>query len=154
VQDNNAVVYGFAAFNDVLAAQSKPRRVQTSVVAAFAAVALLLAALGIYGLIDYSIAARRQEIGIRMAIGAQRSDIFRLVLREGIELSFAGLAIGFAADFWGTRGTSVLLAGVSAKDPPTLLGVSLLLIVVAILACVFPARRAMAVEPAMAIRNQ
>jgi hypothetical protein len=62
-----------------------------------------------------------------VAIGAQGSDIFRLVLREGIDLIFAGLAIGFAADFWGTRGTSVLLAGVSAKDPPTLLGVSLLL---------------------------
>jgi putative ABC transport system permease protein len=151
--DKNALAHGFESLADSLAAQSKPRRVQTSLVAGFAAVAVLLAAIGIYGLIDYSITARRQEIGIRMAIGAQRADIFRMVLGEGFELSVTGLAIGLAAAVWAMRGVSSLLAGVSATDPLTLAAVSLLLLGVATCACLAPARRAMNVEPALAIRN-
>ena len=152
--DKNAIVYGAAALEDLLYAKSKPRRVQTSLVTGFAAVALVLAAIGIYGLIDYSITARRQEIGIRMAIGAQRADIFRMVLQEGLKLSLSGLAIGLGAALWAMRGASALLAGVSASDPLTLVAVSLLLIAVGMTACLSPARRAMTVEPAIALRNQ
>jgi predicted permease len=114
--------------------------------------ALLMAAVGIYGLIQYSIATRTQEIGLRMAIGAQAGDIFRMIIGEGLTLSLTGVALGLVGAWWLGRAGSSLLSGVTASDPLTFAAVSLLLTAVAIAACYFPARRAMRVDPIVALR--
>ena len=105
-----------------------------------------MAAVGIYGLIHYSIATRTQEIGLRMAIGAQAGDILRMIIGEGLTPSLTGLTLGLVGAWWLGRAASSLLFGVSASDPLTLTTVSLLLTVVATAACYFPARRAMNVD--------
>jgi ABC-type lipoprotein release transport system permease subunit len=130
------------------------RRFQTSILTGFSVVALLMAAAGIYGLIQYSIATRTQEIGLRMAIGAQAGDIFRMVIGEGLTLSLTGLALGLVGAWWLGQAGSSLLFGVTATDPLTFATVSLLLTAVAIAACFFPARRAMKVDPLVALRAQ
>jgi len=130
------------------------RRFQTSLLAGFSLVALLMAAIGLYGLIQYSIATRTREIGLRMAIGAQRGHIFRTVVGEGLVLSLIGLALGLVGAWWLGWALSSLLFGVSATDPTTLVTVSLLLTVVAIAACYFPARRASRVDPMVALRHE
>jgi putative ABC transport system permease protein len=129
------------------------RRFQTSLVVGFAVVALLLAAIGIYGLIRYSVVARTHEIAIRMAIGAQAGDIFRMIVREGLTLTAVGLAIGLVGAVIVGRAGSSLLFSVTATDPVTLLAVSVVLAVVAAAACYVPARRAMKVEPVAALRH-
>ena len=111
-----------------------------------------MAAIGIYGLIQYSIATRTQEIGIRMAVGAQAWEIFRMILGEGLKLSLTGLALGLVGAWWLGRAVSSLLSGVTASDPLTFTTVSLLLTAVAAAACYFPARRAMKVDPIRALR--
>jgi putative ABC transport system permease protein len=115
-------------------------------------VALLMAAVGIYGLIQYSIVTRTREIGLRMAIGAQPGDIFRTILGEGLTLSLIGLALGLVGAWWLGRAGSSLLFGVTASDPLTFMTVSLLLTAVAAAACYFPARRAATVDPIVAWR--
>jgi ABC-type antimicrobial peptide transport system permease subunit len=118
----------------------------------FSAVALLMAAVGIYGIIQYSVATRTREIGLRMAIGAPRGDIFRMIIGEGLVLSLTGVAIGLVGAWWlGEMGSS-LLFGVSASDPVTFAAVPLLLTAVAVAACYWPARRAMNVDPIRALR--
>jgi len=112
-----------------------------------------MAAIGIYGLIQYSIAARTHEIGIRMAIGARAGEIFRMILSEGLKLSLTGLGLGLIGALLLGRAVSSLLFGVTATDPLTFLAVSVLLISVAAAACYFPARRAMKIEPIEALRN-
>jgi ABC-type antimicrobial peptide transport system permease subunit len=128
------------------------RRFQTSLLTGFSVVALLMAAVGIYGLIQYSVATRTQEIGLRMAIGAQRGDIFRMMIGEGLALSLTGVVLGLVGAWWLGRAGSSLLFGVTAGDPLTFTTVSLLLTAVAIVACYFPARRAMRVDPMLALR--
>jgi ABC-type antimicrobial peptide transport system permease subunit len=113
----------------------------------------LMAAIGIYGLIHYSVATRTQEIGLRMAIGAQRRDIFRIVIREGMYLSLTGLLIGLPAALLIGRAGSTLLFGVTAMDPLTFVIVTFMLTAVAAAACYFPARRAMNVDPIIALRQ-
>jgi ABC-type antimicrobial peptide transport system permease subunit len=129
------------------------RRFQTSLQIGFSVMALLMAAIGIYGLIRYSIATRTQEIGLRMAIGAQASDIFRMIVGEGLTLSLTGLGLGLVGAWWLGRAGSSLLFGVTASDPLTFTTVSLLLTAVAIAACYFPARRAMRMDPIRALRE-
>jgi predicted permease len=128
------------------------RRFQTSLLTGFSVVALLMAAVGIYGLIQYSVATRTREIGLLMAIGAQPGDIFRMIVGEGLTLSLIGLALGLVGAWWFGRASSSLLFGVKASDPLTFAAVSLLLTVVAMAACYVPARRAMTVDPLMALR--
>jgi putative ABC transport system permease protein len=111
-----------------------------------------MAAVGIYGLIQYSVATRTQEIGLRMAIGAQAGDIFRLMIGEGLTLCLTGLALGLAGAWWLGRAVSSLLFGVTASDPLTFATVSLLLTAVAIAASYLPARRATRVNPMVALR--
>jgi putative ABC transport system permease protein len=150
--DTNAPIYGVALLEDQLGTYLTQRRVQTALLTGFSIVALLMAAVGIYGVIQYSIATRTQEIGLRMAIGAQSSDILRMIIKEGLTLSLTGVAIGLVGAWWLGRAGSSLLFGVTASDPLTFTTVSLLLTAVAGAACYFPARRAMTIEPIAALR--
>jgi predicted permease len=131
-----------------------PRRFFVILVGVFAGLGLILASLGIYGVISYSVTQRTQEIGIRMALGAQRSDILRLVVGEGARLTVLGAAIGIIASFVITRLLSSLLFGVNATDPITFAAVSVLLSLVALLATYIPARRAMRLDPNTALRYE
>ena len=150
--EKNAPIYGVAPLEQQLGTYLTQRRFQTSLLTGFSVVALLMAAVGIYGLIQYSIATRTQEIGLRMAIGAQAGDIFRMIIGEGLTLSLTGVALGLVGAWWLGRAGSSLLFGVTASDPLTFTTVSLLLTAVAIAACYFPARRAMRVDPLLALR--
>jgi predicted permease len=144
----------FSTFADEMGGWLADRRFLLLLVGIFAATALTLAAVGIYGVVAFSVTRRTQEIGIRMALGAQRSDVLRLVLGEGARLAVLGVAIGIAASLALTRLMSTLLFGVSATDPVTFVSVAVLLTVVALLACYIPGRRAMRVDPEAALRYE
>jgi predicted permease len=148
-----APVYGVSTAESQLEAFLTDRRFQTSLLIGFSVAAVLMAAIGIYGLIQYSIAMRTHEIGIRMAVGAESRQIFRMVLGEGLKLSLTGLAIGLVGALGLGQAISSLLFGVSPTDSLTFVSVSLLLITVGLAACCFPARRAMKVEPVAALRQ-
>ena len=120
----------------------------------FGAVALTLAAVGIYGIMAYAVRRRTREIGIRMALGARPGDVVRLVVGQGMRLTIAGLAIGVLAALLGMRVMSRLLYGVSATDPLTFAGITVLLAAVALLASWLPARRAVATNPTAALRTE
>jgi putative ABC transport system permease protein len=120
----------------------------------FAGLALLLAGIGIYGVLAYSVSARTREVGIRMALGAQPADVTRLVLKEGMSLAGVGVALGLFASLALTRLMRGLLFGVSASDPLTFGAITLLLLGVACLACWLPARRATKVDPLVALRYE
>jgi ABC-type antimicrobial peptide transport system permease subunit len=130
------------------------RRFLLLLVALFAAAALLLAAVGLYGVVAFFVALRTQEIGVRMAIGAQRSDVLRLVLGEAARMAAFGVIIGIGASLAITRLLSSLLFGISATDPLTYIGVAILLSVVALAASFVPAYRAMRVDPVTALRYE
>ena len=120
----------------------------------FAGIALLLSAVGIYGVISYSVAERTGEIGIRGALGASRGNLLSLILRHGIWMTATGLAIGFLGALGLTRLLATLLFGVGALDPLTITSVTALLICIGLLACYVPARRATKVDPAVALRYE
>jgi len=131
-----------------------PRRFAMLLLAVFAALALSMAVVGIYGLMSYAVVQRRHEIGIRMALGARRGDVLRLVLEEGTKLVLTGVTIGFLGALVLTRLMRSFLYGVSPTDPATFAGVALLLIAAALLASFIPAWRAMSVDPAVAVRHE
>jgi ABC-type antimicrobial peptide transport system permease subunit len=120
----------------------------------FAALAVILAVVGIYGVMSYSVSRRTHEIGLRLALGAERGDVLKLVLRQGLKLSLIGVAIGIAGALAMTRLVSGFLYGVKASDPLTFVAVSLLLILVALAASYIPARRATTVDPMAALRYE
>lgn len=152
--DGNAPIYSVVTAEEYMGRSVAATRFNMTLLAAFAAVALLLTAVGLYGVISFSVSQSTHEIGIRMALGAQTSDVLKLVMGQGMVLTFVGVVAGLAAAYWLTRLMSSLLFGVGATDFVTFAGVSLLLVVVAGLACYVPARRASKVDPMIALRYE
>jgi predicted permease len=150
--DPREVIYNVQTMDDVVATSYAARRLTMILLTAFAVLALALACVGIYGVISYLVGQRTQEIGIRMALGAQRRDILYLVLGEGTKMALAGAAIGIAASLALTRLMAKQLFGVSAHDPVTYASVAFVLMLVAIAACYIPARRAVRVDPMTSLR--
>jgi putative ABC transport system permease protein len=130
------------------------RRFDTWLLGSFAVSALLLAAIGIYGLLAYSVAQRRREMGIRQALGAGHADLLRLVVTDGMRLAGAGIVLGVVIALAVTRLLAALLYGVGASDPPTFVGVVALLALVSLCASYLPARRAAKVDPMVALRYE
>ena len=147
-------VFGAQTLEDVLSASLSQRRFSMEIVALFALTALLLAGMGIYGVISYIVSERTHEIGIRLALGAKSHDILRMVLRQGLGLAIAGAAVGLVGALIVSRLMAGVLYGVRPTDPLTFAGVALLLIGVALLACYIPARRAIRVDPLVALRYE
>jgi putative ABC transport system permease protein len=149
--DKDQPIYNVRTMDDVVANSLGTRRVSMQLFVVFACAALLLAALGIYGVMAYSVTQRTQEIGIRMALGAQRSDVLGLVIRQGMILTVIGVIVGLAGAFALTRVIGNLLYGVTATDPATFLWIPVLLASVSFFACYIPARRAARLDPIKAL---
>lgn len=152
--DNGVAVNAMQTVDEMERLSVASQRFTMILMALFAALALVLAAIGIYGVISYAVSQRTHEVGIRMALGAQKVDVLRLVLGQGIRLSLIGVGIGIFAAFGLTRLLSTLLYGVKATDPLTFITVALILLGVALLACYIPARRATKVDPMVALRYE
>jgi putative ABC transport system permease protein len=152
--DPNLPVYNVKTIPEMIYERASPKRLMTYVLAVFALIALLMSAVGIYGVMSYAVTLRTQEIGIRMALGAQALDVLRLVVKNGMMLALVGVAIGLTGAFALTRLLANLLFHVTPTDAVTFLSVSLCLIVVALFACYVPARRATKVDPLVALRDE
>jgi putative ABC transport system permease protein len=152
--DADLPLYSVRTLEELVAGRTAARRLSVVLLTVFAGLALLLAVVGIYGVTSYTVAQRTQEIGIRMALGAQRADIVSMVLKHGTRMALAGVAIGLVSAFGLARLITSLLFETSAADPPTFSVVPLLLILVAVGACYLPARRATQVDPMVALRYE
>jgi ABC-type antimicrobial peptide transport system permease subunit len=152
--NSEQVVYGEQTMDEIISDSISDRKFSMVLLGTFAALALLLSSIGIYGVISYLIGERTHEIGIRMALGAQRKDVLTLVLSEGMKLVLVGAVIGIAAALGLSRLMAGMLYGVSATDPLTFAAVPIVLLGVAMLACYIPARRAMRVDPMTALRYE
>jgi putative ABC transport system permease protein len=152
--DPQLAVYDLRTMEQVAARSVAERRFTTFLLALFAGLALVLACIGLYGVMAYSVTQRTQEIGIRMALGAQAGDVLRMILNQSVKLTIVGLIVGTLASVALTRFIASLLFDVDPTDPVTLISVSLLLAVVSILASYIPARRAARVNPVVALRYE
>jgi len=150
--DGEIVVYNTRTMDSIISDSLASRRFSMILLGVFAALALVLSSIGIYGVISYLAGQRAHEIGIRMALGAQRNDVLRLILGHGAKMALIGVAVGIAASLGLTRLMAKLLFGVSAYDPLTFAAVACLLLLVALAACYVPARRAMRVDPMIVLR--
>ena len=148
------VIYSVQTLQQIISDSLADRRFSMVLLGLFAGLALLLSSIGIYGVISYLVGQRIQEIGTRIALGAQRKDVLQLILGRGIALAAIGVGVGSVLAFVLTRQMRNMIYGVSAADPLTFFAVSLLLMLVAIAACYVPARRAMRVDPMMALRYE
>jgi ABC-type antimicrobial peptide transport system permease subunit len=140
--------------DDIVDLDVADRHQQMVLLGAFATLALLLASIGLYGVLSYAVTQRSREFGLRIALGASASSVMRMVVARGLALTGAGLAIGMALAWAGTRTMQNLLYGVTAADPPTFGGVIALVTAIAALACWLPARRASRVDPMVALREE
>jgi putative ABC transport system permease protein len=150
--DKTLPVFNVKSMEQAIDERLSPKRLAAGMMGLFALLALALAGVGIYAVMSYVVAQRTHEIGIRMALGAQARDIFKLVVIQGLRLTLVGVVIGLVGAYAMTRGMSGLLYGVSATDPLTFVGIALLLGGVALLACLVPTRRATRVDPMIALR--
>jgi predicted permease len=151
---NQNVISNAQTMNEVISDSLAERRFSMIILGSFAAAALLLASMGIYGVVSYFVGQRTHELGIRLALGANRTDIYRLVLGDGMKMTLGGIGIGLLAAFGLTRLIRNMLFGVSAADPATFVVISALLALVALFACYIPARRATKVDPLAALRHE
>jgi putative ABC transport system permease protein len=149
--DKEQPLFNVQTMEEAVSKTMATRRVSVIVFSFFAGTALLLAAIGIYGVMAYSVSQRTQEIGIRMALGAQTGDVLRMVVRQGMTLTLIGVVAGLGGALALTRILANLLFGVGATDPATFTAISLLLTFVALLACYLPARRAAKLNPVIAL---
>jgi putative ABC transport system permease protein len=152
--EKGAAIFNVSSMNDVLATSTAPRRAPMLLLSAFAAAALLLAMIGIYGVTAYYVTQRTQEIGIRIALGAQMKDVIALVLRNALLLTAIGVVIGLAGAFALTRWMKTLLFAVNPTDAVTLIAVCAGVLITALVACLIPARRATKVDPMVALRYE
>lgn len=152
--DKDLPISELATFDQILSREASPRRLNTGLLSLLALLALLLAAIGIYGVLAYSVAQRTREVGLRMALGAARGDVLRLFVGQGMKLVLAGLVIGLLGSFALTRLMTSLLFGVRPTDAVTLIAVAVALVMAALPACYLPARRATKVDPLVALRYE
>src|SRR5947209_3465256 len=152
--DRDVPIFNVKTMDERISESASKPRFRTLLYGIFAGLALLLASIGIYGVISYSVTQRTHELGLRVALGAQRKDVLRLVIGQGMKMALLGIDQGPIGAFVVTRVMSSFLFGVSATDPPTFAGVSILLTIVALLACYIPARRATRVDPMVALRYE
>ena len=152
--DKDQPILQVAMMNDLLSASEAQRRFALILFETFGVVALALAAAGIYGVLSYTVTERTREIGVRLALGAERRNVLSLILRHGLKLTLSGIGLGLLLALAVTRLLTNLLYGVSAKDPSIFGGVAMVLIVVALLACYWPARRATRIDPLIALRHE
>jgi ABC-type antimicrobial peptide transport system permease subunit len=153
-EDPTLPLYGVQQMDTLISASLTGRKFNLLLLGSFAGLALLLAVGGVFGVVSYNIAQRTQEIGIRMALGAQPRDILRLMLGQGMLPVAAGLGLGLAGALLLTRLMSGLLYSIPAHDPATYTGVGVLFVVIALIACALPARRAAHLDPNVALRNE
>ena len=152
--NSQMVMFGTQPLEDVISDSLASRRFSMILLGVFAGLALVLSAIGIYGVISYVVGQRTHEIGIRLALGAHPRDVMRLVLGQGTKLALIGVAIGIAAALALTRLMTKIIFGVNAHDPLTFAGVASVLVIVALVACYIPARRAMRTDPMVALRYE
>ena len=152
--DPNQPVFNVNTMEQVLSGSVASQRLSMFLLSMFAAVALVLAAVGIYGVMSYAVAQRTHEFGVRMALGAEARDVLRMVVRQGMQLTLLGVGVGLACALAMTRVMSSMVFGITATDPVTYGGVALLLAGVALIACLVPARRATKVDPIVALRYE
>lgn len=152
--DTGVPVYQVATIDQLLSSSVAPQRFDLFLLMLFGALAVGLAAVGVYGALSFSVSQRTHEIGIRLALGAHPRDVLRLIIRQGMKLVCTGIVLGMAGAVALTRLMSSLLYGVSPIDPATFLAASVLLTTAAMMACYVPARRAMRVDPLIALHSE
>ena len=152
--DHALPVSNIKFMDEIVAGTVAQPRLYALLIGIFAGLALLLAAMGIYGVMSYSVVQRTHEIGVRMALGAQRRDVMKLIVKQGMWLALVAIAIGLVLAFATTRVIQSLLFGVSSTDPVTFIGIPLLLALVMMIACYLPARKATKVDPLVAMRYE
>jgi putative ABC transport system permease protein len=152
--DPEQPIYNPRTMDDIRAESVAPERLNLTLLSLFASIALVLAIVGIYGVMSYSVTQRTHEIGIRMAIGARPLDVFKMILGHGMKLALIGVALGLVGAFLLTRLMASMLFGVEPTDAMTFGGLSALLITIALLACYLPGRRATKVEPTISLRYE
>jgi len=152
--DPNQPIYNIRTMDEIRGESVAPQRLNLTLLSIFAGIALVLAIVGIYGVMSYSVTQRTHEIGIRMAIGAQPRDVFRLVIGHGMTLTIIGIAFGLVGAFALTRLMTTMLFGVKPTDPATFASIAVMLTGVALVACYIPGRRATKVDPVVSLRYE